>query len=77
MPKNNAVNSIQEAMDTVRHAGKIEARQQSYAVATEISKNVITRYGNWEAEKLVPYWSALADGFYAKILEDMKKITEG
>lgn len=71
MPKTH---SMAEALAEAHHATEVSAYQQAYAVATEITKNVITRYGNHESEKVVKYWSEIADGTAKKILADSNAI---
>lgn len=67
-------NSIGEVISMASNQLRIDARNQSYAVATEIVKNVTTRFGSHEAPAVILYWTALSDGFYAKIKSDMDKI---
>lgn len=74
MPKQTP-GSIGEMMMEARNRLEIDARQQSYAAATEIVKNVITRYGNHEAVPLTDYWSAVAEGIFKKIKKDMDELT--
>lgn len=66
--------SIGEMVDNARNQLEIDARNQSYAVATEIVKNVITRYGDHDSPKVVIYWTALADGIFLKMKNDMNEI---
>lgn len=74
MPK--TPNSMGELMVQASNQLEIDARNQSYAVATEIVKNVITRYGSHESPQLVKYWTEIADGVFAKMNADMKGIVE-
>lgn len=66
--------SIGEVLAQATNQLEIDARNQSYAVATEIVKNVITRYGDHEANKVVLYWTSIADGVFQKMKSDMKEI---
>lgn len=70
MSKNNPASMADAAYNQL----EVDARNQSYAVATEVTKNVITRYGSHEAPAVIKYWSDLADGVYAKMKTDIDAI---
>ncbi len=73
MPKQQP-GSMGEFLAEIKHKTEIDARQNSYAVATEIVKNVITRYGGHEPKEILAQWTAVADGVYDKIKGDMDAI---
>lgn len=73
MPKTTA-ESIGEALSQARNATEIQAREQSYAAATAIATQVLTRYGSHEAPAAVKYWTELADGIFKKINGDMREM---
>lgn len=72
MSKQNS--SALESLAMAANATAIDALQQSYAVATEITKNVITRYGNHDSAAVIKYWTELSDGIAKKIKADMKEV---
>lgn len=71
---NNPASSIGDALNAAAHQTEIEARQSSYAIATEIVKNVVTRYGPPDAKGVAAVWTEVADLTYLKIKLDMDKI---
>lgn len=68
--------SIGEAMSMAVHQVEIDARNQSYAVATEISKVIAGKFGSTDAVSVAKYWAETSDLVFRKIVADQKAILE-
>lgn len=66
--------SIGDMLMMAKNQVEIDARNQSYAAATQLAVAILGRFRSNEAKDVVEYWNNVADGIFKKIKADSDEL---